>query len=268
MINQVSFPYLNLEFTLNRVAFSIFGVEVYTYGLLIGLGILLAVIYGNFESKRIGIIQDDMYNMLLMALPASIVGARLYYVVFEWDSYKDNLLSILDIRSGGIAIYGGIIAAALVVFAYCKVKKISFGRCFDLLSIGLLIGQAVGRWGNFVNGEAFGGPTSLPWAMSIVQDGEMLAGFRHPTFLYESLWNTAGIIILWIFRKHKKFEGEVFCGYMLWYGLGRVWIEGLRADSLYIGDLRVSQLLSAVLVFVALGIIFYQRRNLKKTLDK
>ncbi len=268
MINNISFPNLGLEFTVNRVAFTVFGVDVYTYGLLIGLGILAAVIYGMYETKRVGISHDDMFNMLIIALPAAIVGARLYYVAFEWDAYKNDLMSIFDIRSGGLAIYGGIIAAAIVIFTYCRVKKLSFGLCLDVLSIGLLMGQAIGRWGNFVNGEAFGTATTLPWAMSIVQDGRTVAEAAHPTFLYESLWNLVGIGLLWLFRKHKKFNGEVFCGYMLWYGLGRAWIEGLRTDSLYIGDFRVSQLLSVALVIVALGIVIYNRKNLQKTLDK
>ena len=268
MINEISFPKLGFEFTVNRVAFEIFGVEVYYYGLLIGLGILLAVIYGTYETKRVGISQDDLFNMLIIALPVSIIGARIYYVAFEWASYKDDLMSVFDIRNGGIAIYGGIIGAAIVVFSYCRLKKLSFGLCLDVLSIGLLIGQAIGRWGNFVNGEAYGVRTELPWAMTIVSDGKLEATLCHPTFLYESLWNLAGIVILWLFRKHKKFNGEVFCGYMIWYGLGRSWIEGLRTDSLYWGDFRVSQILSIVLIIVAIAIIVYNRKKLKKTLDK
>ncbi len=260
---MISFPNLGLEFTVNRAAFSVFGVSVYFYGLIIGLGLLLAFLYGIYETKRVGISQDDLLNMLLIALPVSIVCARLYYVVFEWDYYKDNLSEIFNIRGGGIAIYGAVIGAAAVVLTYCRVKKLSVGKCLDVLSIGLLIGQAVGRWGNFVNGEAFGTETTLPWAMTIVKNGRMVAESVHPTFLYESLWNAMGIAVLWFARKRKVFEGEVFCGYLVWYGLGRMLIEGLRTDSLYLGPFRVSQLLSVCLVILGTAIIVSMRRKAK-----
>lgn len=268
MINHISFPNMGLQFSVNRVAFSLFGVDFYTYGLLIGIGLLLAIVYGVFEVKRVGISLDDMMNMLIISLPVAIVCARLYYVAFEWDSYKNNLSEIFNIRGGGIAIYGAVIGAVLVVFSYCRVKKLSFGLCLDVLSIGLLIGQAIGRWGNFVNGEAFGTTTNLPWAMTVVEGNHVVTEMAHPTFLYESLWNILGIAVLWFYRKHKKFNGEVFCGYMLWYGLGRAMIEGLRTDSLYIGMFRVSQLLSIALVVAAIAVIVICRKNMKKTLDK
>ncbi len=267
MINNISFPNLGWEFEISRVAFSVFGVPVYFYGLLIGLGLMLALIYAVYETKRAGMEQDDLFNILLIALPTSIVCARLYYVIFQWDYYKNNLSEIFNIRGGGIAIYGAVIGAAAVVYTYCRIKKLSIGKWLDVLSVGLLIGQAVGRWGNFVNGEAFGSATNLPWAMTIVQDGISVAKMVHPTFIYESLWNTVGVVLLWLYRKEKKFDGEMFCGYMIWYGIGRMMIEGLRADSLMIGAFRVSQLLSVCLVAAGMIIVILKRKS-AKTLDK
>ncbi|MBE7023391.1 MAG: prolipoprotein diacylglyceryl transferase [Ruminococcaceae bacterium] len=268
MINHISFPNLGWEFEINRIAFSVFGMPVYLYGVIIALGLLLAFLYGVYEAKRVGLSQDDLLNMLLIGIPAAIVCARAYYVAFEWDSYKNNLAEIFNIRGGGIAIYGAVIGVAVSVFFYCRAKKLNMGKVLDLLAVGLLIGQSIGRWGNFVNGEAFGVSCNLPWAMTIVNEGRTVAEMAHPTFFYESLWNGLGLVVLLLFRKHKAFEGEVFCGYMIWYGIGRMFIEGLRTDSLYIGIFRVSQLLSGVLVVVGIILIVINRKNLKKTLDK
>lgn len=259
MINQITFSGLGLDFEVSRVAFRIFGVSVYWYGLIIAAGLCLAILYGFYESKRVGLSQDDLLNMILLAVPAAIVGARLYYVAFSWDMYRDDWLSILDIRSGGLAIYGGVIGACLTILIYCKKKKLSVGMVLDVLAIGLLIGQSIGRWGNFFNGEAYGAATSLPWAMTIHQDGKLLAENVHPTYLYESLWNAVGILVLWEYRKIRSYPGETFCGYLVWYGLGRAWIEGLRADSLYIGALRVSQLLAILTVIAGLAVIIIHR---------
>ncbi len=266
MINNISFPNLGLEFEINRVAFSVFGMPVYFYGLLIALGLVLAFWFATYETKRLGISQDDFFNMLIIAIPVSIVCARAYYVIFEWDSYKNNLVEIFNIRGGGIAIYGAVIGAGISVFFYCKAKKLSAGKVLDVLAIGLLIGQAVGRWGNFVNGEAFGESCNLPWAMTIVKNGRVVADMAHPTFLYESLWNAMGVLILVLYRKKKAFDGEVFCGYMVWYGLGRLMIEGLRTDSLYLGDFRVSQILSLVIIFVGIAVAIFSRKKSKKDL--
>ncbi len=263
MINHISFSKLGIELDINRVLFSLFGVDIYTYGVLIALGLLLAYFYASREAKRVGINQDDFLNMFIIGVPVAIVCARLYYVAFNWESYKDNLLEIFNIRGGGIAIYGGVIGAALSVILYCKKKEISVGKVLDVLSIGLLIGQAIGRWGNFVNGEAFGGPTDLPWAMSISKQGISVADMVHPTFLYESLWNALGIIVLLLFKRIKKADGELFCGYMVWYGLGRMAIEGLRTDSLYIGSLRVSQILAVLSVISGVIIFCYLRKENK-----
>lgn len=261
MITVVTFPKLGLYFNMNRAAFTIGNFPVYWYGLIIALGLCLAIIYGIYESRRVGLSSDDLFNMLLIALPVAIVCARLYYVIFSWDSYKNDLLSILDIRSGGIAIYGAVIGATLSVYLYCRKKKLSLGLVLDILAIGLLIGQAVGRWGNFVNGEAFGTSTNLPWAMTVKQNGKILGEMVHPTFLYESLWNAIGIVVLLLYKRIRKFNGELFCGYLVWYGLGRAMVEGLRSDSLYIGVFRVSQLLALVCFIIGILIIIYKRRE-------
>lgn len=259
MTNIISFPFLNLSFTINRVAFSIGNFSIYWYGIIIALGLALAILYSTNECKRVELKTDDFFNMLLIALPVSIVCARLYYVIFSWETYSDDLMSIFDIRSGGIAIYGAVIGASLVVILYCLKKKINVGLVLDILAVGLLIGQAIGRWGNFVNGEAFGGETSLPWAMTIQRGLSNVANMVHPTFLYESLWNCIGIIILILYKRIKEFNGELFCVYMVWYGIGRAMIEGLRADSLYIGNFRVSQLLAIACIAIGLILIIKNR---------
>ena len=259
MVNQISFPNLGISLSINRVAFEIFGVAVYWYGLLIALGLTLAMVYGYHESKRVKLETDDFLNMILIAVPVAILCARAYYVIFSWEMYRNDWVSVFDIRSGGIAIYGGVIGAGLTVFGYCRAKKISAPKVLDILAVGLLIGQCIGRWGNFVNGEAFGASCDLPWAMTIQQGGRMVADSVHPTFFYESLWNGIGIAVLLLYKKMKEFDGELFCAYLSWYGLGRVWIEGLRADSLYIGDVRVSQILAGLTAIVGIVIVIRMR---------
>lgn len=266
MVNNISFPHLGLSFTVSRSVFSVFGMPIYTYGILIALGLCLAFLYAAREVKKVGITSDDFLNMFLIGLPSAIVGARLYYVVFSWDMYKDDLWEILNFRGGGLAVYGGIIGASLAVLIYCKVKNISRGKVFDILAVGLLIGQAVGRWGNFVNGEAFGGECNLPWAMTIVTDGVEIAKSVHPTFLYESLFDAAGVLVLLLYKRKRCFDGELFFGYMVWYGFGRFLIEGLRADSLYIGVFRVSQLVSFTIL--AVGLIFIVKNRKKYLTSK
>ena len=268
MINVISFPGLGLEFTINRVAFSIGNFNVYWYGIIIAIGLTLALLYGISECRKVGLNPDDFYNMVLICIPTAIICARIYYVIFSFDMYKNDLLSVFDIRNGGIAIYGGIIGTFLAIFIYCRIKHIKLGIPLDILAVGLLIGQAIGRWGNFVNAEAFGASTSLPWAMTIKSGLYVAAKSVHPTFLYESLWNAIGIVVLLLFKKHKKFDGEVFALYMVWYGLGRMLIEGLRADSLYIGNLRVSQLLSLIILVSGLLIIIINRLKNKKSVSQ
>lgn len=255
MSHTISFPNLGLSFDINRVAFSLFGIDIMWYGILIGLGILLAVLYGLYAVKKTTLSQDDLLNMVIIALPCAIIGARVYYVLFNWSAYSDNWTEIFAIRNGGLAIYGGIIAAALVIIIYCQAKKIKIGVPFDLLAVGLPLAQAIGRWGNFVNGEAFGKNTTLPWAMSI----ENYAIMVHPTFLYESIWNIFSVIFVLIAKKFKKFDGELFCVYMIWYGIGRFWIEGLRVDSLYLGIFRISQIVASLSVVIGISIIFFNR---------
>ena len=263
MINHISFPHLGIELEVNRQLFSVFGISIYSYGVIIGIGLILGFLYATREAKKCGITQDDFLNMFLIGVPSAIICARLYYVIFSWNSYKDNLIEILNIRGGGIAIYGGVIGASAAVLIYCHKKKLNKGMVFDILAVGLLIGQAIGRWGNFVNGEAFGSGCTLPWAMTIKQSGRVVANLVHPTFLYESLFNALGVLALCLYKRKKAFEGEIFCGYMVWYGLTRMSIEGLRADSLYLGTVRVSQMLSIALVLVGFILII---KNRKKTL--
>ena len=253
MMGTVSFPGLGLEFQLNRVAFHVGSWPVYWYGIIIAAGFLLAVMYCSRQAPRFGIRQDDIIDMLFFAVPLSIVGARLYYIIFYPELYRRadgswDFGAMVRIWDGGLAIYGGVIMAIVTLLVFCKVRKIKFLAFADLGSFGMLIGQMVGRWGNFVNIEAHGGPTDLPWRMGIYQyvDGVRQYVEVHPTFLYESLWNLVGLILLiQVARKWRKFDGQIFLGYLAWYGVGRGFIEGLRTDSLYFLNtpIRVSQVL-------------------------
>ena len=251
MTNNISFPKLGINFNINQVAIDIpiFG-GIRWYGILIGIGIILAAIYCSRLAKKEGESEDIVIDLLLWALPVSIIMARTYYVVFSWDSYKDNLSEIFKIWEGGIAIYGGIIGAVVTAAIFSKVKKVNTLKLFDICCLGLLIGQAIGRWGNFVNAEAFGYECSYFWGMSINGGAPV-----HPTFLYESLWNTAGFFILALLNKKRPFYGFTFFSYIMWYGFGRFIIEGLRTDSLYAGTVRISQLV-AFLCIIA-GILGY-----------
>ncbi len=263
MINEISFPALNLSFTINRAAFSIFGLNIYWYGIIIMTGILLAVLYAWFECEKhnCGVKMDDVLNMLLFSIPISIICARIYYVAFSFDSYKDNIIEIFNIRNGGIAIYGAVLGAVLTVFVYCRIKKISTLKVLDILAVGLLIGQCIGRYGNFVNGEAFGSQTDNILRMTIIRDGVLIADSVHPTFFYESLWNAVGIVILLVLKRFKRVDGELICEYIAWYGMGRFWIEGLRTDSLMLGGFRVSQLVALASVIIGItGFIFLRHK--------
>lgn len=263
MENIISFPNLGMEFKVSRVAFSVFGTEIYWYGLIIVFGLLLAFLYAVCEAKKTDVSQDDLLNLFILCVPSAVVGARLYYVLFSFSDYKNNLLEIFNIRGGGLAIYGGIIATALAIICYCKVKKLKKGKIFDILAVGLLIGQAIGRWGNFVNGEAFGSKTDSLFAMKIISDGVLTANMVHPTFLYESVWNFFGIFALLVYKRRKLFCGEIFAAYMVWYGFGRMLIERLRADSLYIGGFKVSLLVSAFILITGIFVIVSGRKKAK-----
>ena len=244
-------------FVIDPIAFHIGNKPVYWYGIIIAAGFFLALLYSFSEAKRTGFSQDDLANAVLIGTPAAIVCARLYYVVFNWSEYKGDFSEIIAVWHGGIAIYGGIIGACLAGYIYCRIKKIRFLKLADIVCGGFFIGQIVGRWGNFVNSEAYGTETSLPWRMGVTEAGTLI--YVHPTFLYESIWNLCGFLILLKIRKHKKYDGQLFLFYIFWYGLGRIWIEGLRTDSLYLGPVRISQLVSAACIIVGGGLLIYNK---------
>lgn len=258
MEHVVSFPALGLDMTVNRIAATVFGKNIYWYGIIICVGFLLGALYLNARAKKFGFTSDHLMDCLLLCVPAGIVCARIYYVAFEWDYYRENLGEIIAVWNGGIAIYGAVIGVLLALWGYSRVKKLSFAGLCDMAVLGLLIGQCIGRWGNFVNAEAHGGETGLPWGMSI--DGGAPV---HPTFLYESLWNLVGFIALHFYSKKRKFAGEIALLYVAWYGLGRAWIEGLRTDSLYLGSVRVSQILAIVSCVVAVFLLVRQHQKRK-----
>ena len=241
----IEFPGLGL--TLNPPAgFSIGSFEVRFYGLVIALGLVLAVVYALRRKEQFGLSEDDLLDGVLWIAPFAIVCARLYYCAFEWDMYKDDPISILYIWEGGIAIYGAVIGAAIGVFIHCKfIKKISVLSVLDLVSLGFMIGQTLGRWGNFFNREAHGGVTDSFLRMGLINPVTGTGEYYHPTFLYESLWNLLGFILLHGISKGHKYDGQIALMYVAWYGLGRAMIEGLRTDSLWWGNFRVSQVLAA-----------------------
>ncbi|MDO5141790.1 MAG: prolipoprotein diacylglyceryl transferase [Eubacteriales bacterium] len=257
MEHVIAFPALDWQATISRVAFEVLGMNIYWYGIIICVGAILAARYVDAHVQAFGLTSNHLMDCLLVCVPTAIVCARIYYVVFEWEYYSQHPAKIVAIRDGGLAIYGGVIGAVLALWAYSRAKRLSFATLCDLAAMGLLIGQCIGRWGNFVNGEAHGGETALPWGMSI--DG---AAPVHPTFLYESLWNLAGFLGLHLYWKKRRFRGELALLYVAWYGLGRTWIEGLRTDSLYIGAFRVSQVLAAVSCAAAVALLVRQYRRL------
>lgn len=262
-MHPIKFPGFGLEFSIDPIAFEVFGKPIYWYGIIISMGFLLAMIIATMEAKRTGIDPEKFMDVVLIATPAAIIGARAYYVIFNWQAYRNNLSEIIAIWHGGMAIYGAIIAALITAVVYCKIKKVDLWKMFDVGALGFLVGQCIGRWGNFVNQEAYGGETSLPWRMEIFDQVQQAWVAVHPTFLYESLWNLVGFIALFWYRKKKRFNGELFLLYATWYGLGRFWIEGLRTDSLYWGAFRVSQLVAAVSVIVGILLVIYHRRKTK-----
>lgn len=261
---QISFPMLGDWSIDPPYSFNLFGLEIYFYGVIIALGFILAALYCAKRAKEFGLSSDELYELVIWLIPTCIIGARLYYVLFKLDYFIANPNKIFALRDGGLAIYGGIIAGIIVGIIWCRAKKIRVFAVADLTAFGLLIGQSVGRWGNFINREAFGAQTEIFCRMGLTVPGfETL--YVHPTFLYESLWNFFGLIVLHIWSKKgkRKYDGQVFWLYILWYGLGRAWIEGLRSDSLYIGstDIRVSQLLAIVSAVVSLVILIINARK-------
>jgi phosphatidylglycerol:prolipoprotein diacylglycerol transferase len=258
-LNTIEFPGLGLKFNIDRVAFEVFGLEIYWYGILIALGFILAVLLAMKHCRDFGIDQDTLLDAVLYATPVAIIFSRLYYVVFNWADFKDNPIDIINTRKGGLAIYGAVIGAILVGYVYTRIKKVNFLNLIDFCLVYFPLAQGIGRWGNFINQEAYGTHTNLPWGM----DGsEIVNGPVHPTFLYESLWNMVAFFVLLWYRKRKKLDGEVLSLYLILYGVGRAWIELLRTDSLMIGNLKVNLLLSVVLVIVFMTIFIYRRTKL------
>jgi phosphatidylglycerol:prolipoprotein diacylglycerol transferase len=259
---EISFPMLG-GLRLNPPSyFMLFGRPIYFYGVLIGLGFLLGISFCAKRAKRFGFKEDDVYDVMIWLIPCSILGARLYYVLFRLDYYLEHMDELFAVWNGGLAIYGGVIAGVLTTYLVCRHKKIPFPAMLDNLCYGLLIGQIIGRWGNFMNREAFGAETDVFCRMGLTApDGTTI--YVHPTFLYESLWNLGVLLFLLWFEKSgkRRFDGHCVTLYFLLYGLGRFWIEGLRTDSLYIGNtgIRVSQALSLVLVIASSALLLYMR---------
>lgn len=292
MENEIRFPFFGIVLKNVGDGINIGGFEIKYYGIVIALGFLLGMLAASRMAKKHGVDPDLVFDFVIVVLIPAIIGARLYYVIFSWDYYKNNLSEILNIRNGGLAIYGGIIASVIAMVIFCRVKKIEFFKLADVAVPGLLIGQIIGRWGNFFNREAFGGFTDGPLAMQIptdyfVQHGRLseivdsglydqavFAGTGshmttyiqvHPTFLYEGLWNLALLIIVILMSRYKKFDGELVAIYSIGYGIGRFWIEGLRTDQLLIPGthIAVSQVIAVLFAAGALLILLYQRRKRK-----
>lgn len=280
-MNIVSFPGLGIEnMEVSSVAFSIGSLSVTWYSIVITVGILLAALYVYFRFKEAGLSVDDLIDFALFVVPSGIIGARLYYVLFRLEYYIDNPGEIFMIWNGGLAIYGGVIAGGIAAVLVARHKKIKMLKILDMLAPAVMMAQSIGRWGNFANVEAFGGPTSLPWRMcsdKITRDfirkelvnAEEIVGLgngtigAHPTFLYESLWNLIGFLVIYFVfvRKKKlhKIDGQIFYSYLIWYGFGRLWIEGLRTDSLYLidGVIRVSQLVALLSLLAGIGLMVF-----------
>ena len=254
---------------INRVAFELFGLQIYWYAIIIVSGIALALWMSNREVVRVGLKEDDMTNFILWALPIAIIGARLYYILFDLEPYLADPIQIFNTRSGGLAIYGGLIAAVIVLIVYTRHNFIDPWLFLDVVAPGVMLGQAMGRWGNFTNHEAYGGETtrqfleSLHLPQFIINNMYIDGAFRQPTFFYESMWSLLGLILILIIRKKVAVKrGELFLGYVTWYSFGRFFVEGMRTDSLYFfGGLRVSQVLSLVLFVGGIALLYYRRKK-------
>ena len=283
MGNAIEFPGLGLSFDINRVAFTIFGQPIFWYGIIVGIGFAVGAYIVTKRAKRFGLDADRAVDALIAATISGIIGARLYYVIFRWEMYAGNLASIFHLREGGLAFYGGVIGGILGLLLICKWRKMPQLPVIDLFSSVVLISLAIGRWGNFVNVEAFGSNTTAPWGMTgnaivnyLTRNQARLAGLGievlpctpvHPTFLYESLWNILGFVLIALYIKRRRFDGEITLLFLGWYGLGRAFIEGMRIDSLMLGGLRVSQGV-AVLCFVVCAILLVRiHRKIKASGD-
>ncbi len=256
VFTTISFPALGLEFDPIRV-FSLGPFNIRLYGVMIALGLMLAVLYACGRSREFGLKSDDLTDGVLFIVPFAVLCARLYYCIFEWERYADDFWGIFRIWKGGLAIYGGVIGAAIAIPLFARFKKVKVGAVLDITSLGFLIGQILGRWGNFFNREAFGAETDSFLRMGLLNSSTGQTIYVHPTFLYESMWNLCGFVLLHFLSKKRKYDGQVALGYVAWYGLGRTFIEGLRQDSLYWGPFRVSQILAAITCFVAVALLMF-----------
>ena len=284
-LDTISFPNLGIVIENLPKSISVFGrFDIAFYGIIIGLGIAMGYIVASFQAARTGQDKEVYLDFAMYAVVVSIIGARIYYVVFSWDDYKDDIIQVFNLRAGGLAIYGGVIGGIITAIVYTKIKKMKFPLLADTACVGLLTGQIIGRWGNFFNREAFGDYTNNLFAMRLstydvnqnaitkkmlemAEEGNYVGFIQvHPTFLYESVWNLILLICILLYTKHKKFDGELFLMYMGGYGLGRAFIEGLRTDQLTLGDtgIAVSQVLAFALFVTSLGFIIYKRVTLKK----
>ena len=281
MTRTIDFPHLGIHLSSVGNHITVFGFDIAYYGMIIGAGILAGIFMAVYEAKRTGQKEEDYYDLSICAVIISIIGARAYYVIFSWDMYKDDLLSIFNLRQGGLAIYGGVIAGVITTLIFAKIRKQSFLCLVDTACAGLLVGQIIGRWGNFFNREAFGSYTDGLFAMQIPKDAVAPANITHainqhlvtiggtqyiqvhPTFLYESVWNLLVLVIILVATPHKKYNGQLFLLYLAGYGLGRFWIEGLRTDQLILFEsgIAVSQLLSGVLFLFAVGMLIFKAKQ-------
>lgn len=243
---------------MDRVAFNIFGIDVMWYGVLMATGMILGTIIALREAKRVGIKEDYVLDLAIVAIPTGLLCARLYYVIFNWEYYSQYPSQILNFRGGGMAIHGALIGGVLAGYIFTKIRKINFLKMADTVIIGMPLAQSIGRWGNFINGEAHGGPTTLPWGIMV--DGVKV----HPTFLYESIWDLGIFIFLWLFRKKKKYEGQIIVYYIILYSTGRFFIEGLRTDSLMLGPIRMAQAISLIGVIGGIICHIYLSKKAKK----
>lgn len=284
MDTSINFPNLGIHLSNVGKTVSIGGFEIAYYGMIIACGMLLGLCLAMWVAKKTRQNPDLYFDVALYAIPVALLGARAYYVIFSWDQYKDNLIHILYFREGGLAIFGGVIAAVITFYVYVKIKKQNFWLMVDTGCVGLVLGQIIGRWGNFFNREAFGGYTDGLFAMQLPLNAvrssdvtqEMMEHLQtirgvqyiqvHPTFLYESLWNTGVLLMLLFFTKRKKFDGEIFLLYLAGYGIGRFWIEGLRTDQLLLPGigLPVSQVLSIVVAICSIIVILIQRKKVRR----
>jgi phosphatidylglycerol:prolipoprotein diacylglycerol transferase len=273
-IGNVYFPHLNLHFNINSVAFNIFGIDIYWYGIIITMGMILGLLLASYIAKKENMNPEIITDFLMYDIVPAVIGARIYYVIFQWDQYNNDLLSILNIRGGGLAIYGAVITSIIVAVVYTRIKKLSFWKFADVASYGLLVGQIIGRYGNFFNREAFGDYTNNLFAMRLLKSEAISKGYLtktilenittvngleyiqvHPTFLYESSWNLLVLIFLLIYRRHRKGYGEIISLYILFYGIGRYIIEGLRTDQLVIMGTGIAISQVVAIASIALGAI-------------